>query len=354
MAFVIEERNLLGVAAADSHAVEGAVDEEEGHCKERERQNVCDGCALVAGKSHGQFHCEQSEKRGEFDDRVQGDGGSIFEGIAYSVTDHGGVMQRSSLLLHFDFDDLLGVVPGGAGIGHEDGLVEAEDGDRDQVAHEEEWFDEREGQRAEEDGDEDVQHAFLCVFRADLDYLFAVFDGGFFHAFEFDVGLDELDSAVSAGGDGLRGCAGEPVNHCAAGDQAEEERGVQEREFVHVFGEAGGERHDDGEDHGGGADYGGADEHWLRGGFESVACSIVGFEEVLGALEVHGHVEILFYFGFDVGNLLDQREFVDGWSVVGDRAVGIDGDGDWAHAEDAKGDESEGEYGGGEHGCRGS
>ena len=91
---------------------------------------------------------------------------------------------------------------------------------------------------AEEHGDENIQHPFLRVLGADLDHFLAVGDGGLLHAFELDVGFDELDRAVSAGGHGLRGCAGEPVNHRAAGDQAEEERRVQQRKFVDVFGEA--------------------------------------------------------------------------------------------------------------------
>jgi hypothetical protein len=42
-----------------------------------------------------------------------------------------------ALLAHVDFDDLLGVVPGTAGVGHEDGLEQAEERDADQVADEE-------------------------------------------------------------------------------------------------------------------------------------------------------------------------------------------------------------------------
>ena len=92
-------------------------------------------------------------------------------------------MQWRSFLLKFDFDDLLGIVPGCAGVGHEDGLIEAEDGDGDEIADEEERFDEREGQSAEEDGDEDVQHAFLRVFGADFDYFLTVSDRRFGYAF---------------------------------------------------------------------------------------------------------------------------------------------------------------------------
>ena len=43
------------------------------------------------------------------------------------------------------------------------------------------------------------------------------------------------------------------------------------------------------------------------------------------------------------GNRLDLRELVDRLRVVGDRAVGVDGDRDRAHAEEAEGDQAEGE-----------
>ena len=49
----------------------------------------------------------------------------------------------------------------------------------------------------------------------------------FVDAFELDVRLDELDRAVGAGGHGLHRSAGEPVDHRAAGDQAEQERRVE-------------------------------------------------------------------------------------------------------------------------------
>ena len=56
----------------------------------------------------------------------------------------------------------------------------------------------------------------------------------FVDALELDVRLDELDGAVGAGGHGLHGGAGEPVDHGAAGDQAEQERRVQQRQLVGV------------------------------------------------------------------------------------------------------------------------
>jgi hypothetical protein len=49
--------------------------------------------------------------------------------------------------LELDLDDLLGVVPRAARVGHEDRLVQAEDAMADQVADEEERLDEREGER---------------------------------------------------------------------------------------------------------------------------------------------------------------------------------------------------------------
>ena len=83
-----------------------------------------------------------------------------------------------ALLLQLDLDELLGVVPGAAGVGHEDGLEQAEERDRDQVADEEVRLEAGEGQRGEEDGQEDVEHALLRVLRADLDDLLAVGDRG--------------------------------------------------------------------------------------------------------------------------------------------------------------------------------
>ena len=54
----------------------------------------------------------------------------------------------------------------------------------------------------------------------------------FVDALELDVRLDELDRAVGAGGHRLGRGAGEPVDHRAAGDEAEQERRVQQRELV--------------------------------------------------------------------------------------------------------------------------
>ena len=57
----------------------------------------------------------------------------------------------------------------------------------------------------------------------------------FVGAFQLDVLLDEFHGAVGAGGDGLGAGAGEPVDDRAAGDQAQQERRVHQRELVHVL-----------------------------------------------------------------------------------------------------------------------
>ena len=95
--------------------------------------------------------------------------------------------MRVPFFLSSVFDDLLGVVPGAARVGHEDGLEEAEERDRDQVADEEERLEEGERQSREEDGQEDVEHAFLRVLGADLHHLLAILDGRLRSAFQLDV-----------------------------------------------------------------------------------------------------------------------------------------------------------------------
>src|SRR5437762_775911 len=55
--------------------------------------------------------------------------GRVFERIANGIANDRGSMQWRALLLEIDFDQLLGVVPGTAGIGHVDCLEQPEDGD---------------------------------------------------------------------------------------------------------------------------------------------------------------------------------------------------------------------------------
>src|SRR4029077_15575834 len=270
---------------------------------------------------------------GELNHRIQCDRRSVLEWIAYRVADYRCVVERRAFLFQLDLDDLFCVVPGSAGVSHEDGLIEAEDGDGNQVADEEERLDEAEGQRGKKYRDENIQHALLRIERANLDHFFAVCDGGPVCAFELDIGFDEFAGAIGPGGDGLRGSAGEPINHGAAGDEAEEKRGVQKRKLVHIFGDAMREGHDDGENHGGCADHCRADQNRLSGSLKGVPGAVVGFQQILGATEIHVHVEVFFELLLDVGNLLDQGKFIDGLRVVRHRAVGIDCDCDRAHAQ---------------------
>ena len=86
------------------------------------------------------------------------------------------------------------------------------------VADEKVRLDEGEGERGEEDGDENVEHALLRVLSADFDDLFAVVDAGCGSAVQVDVRFDEFDGTVGAGGYRLRAGASEPVDHRAAGD----------------------------------------------------------------------------------------------------------------------------------------
>src|SRR6202034_3335264 len=114
----------------------------------------------------------------------------------------------------------------------------------------------------------------------------------------------------------VRVCPCEPVNHGAAGDQAQEERSVQQGKFLDIGGEAVGERHDNGENHGRRADDGGADQNRLCGCFKGVSCAVVGFEQVFRALEVDGDIEVFLEFRFDVGNLLNQRQLIHRLRIV--------------------------------------
>src|SRR5258706_8008668 len=154
-------------------------------------------------------------------------------------------MQRSSLLLEIDFNDLLCVVPGAAGISHEDRLVQTKDRNRDQISNEVERLNESEGQSGKKDGEKNVEHAFLRVLGTNLHALLAVSNRCLLHALEPDVRLDELDRTVGSGGQGLCGSASEPVNHRASADQTQHKWRVQKREFVNVLCKPVRQRHDD-------------------------------------------------------------------------------------------------------------
>ena len=295
-----------------------------------------------------ELHGKQAEQGGELDDRVEGHRGGVLERITHGVTNHRGIVQLCSLGVQIHLDDLLGVVPSATGVGHEDRLVQAEDGDRDEVADEEVGIDEGEGQGGEEHRQEDVDHALLGVLGADLHDAGRVLGGGLGgRGIQLHVGLDVLHGPVGAGGDGLHGGPGEPVDDGSTGDETQQERGMGEAELGHLGGvlQAIGEHHDDREDHRRRADDGRPDEHWLGGGLEGVSRPILSLQEVLGHLPPGSEAELGLHLLVDVWQLLDGRQLVDALGVVGDGSVGVDGNRHRAHAEETEGHQPEGEDG---------
>ena len=143
-------------------------------------------------------------------------------------------MQRRALFAQIHFDNFLGVVPRAAGVGHEDGLVQAEDRDRNQIADEEVLVQAGKRERDEEHGQEDIEHAALGVLACKLPTtrLLSSIEALVGAAIELDVRLDEFDGPIGAGHDRLRRSAGEPINHGAAGDQAQQERRMQQRQIT--------------------------------------------------------------------------------------------------------------------------
>src|SRR5260370_3603191 len=335
------------VFAFDAHAVETTVYEDYRYSEEDHGEARRQGRTLLGGEIDGHGNGQQSEQRGELDDRVEGHTAGVLEGIANRVADYAGIMQRSALGPQFGFHDFLRVIPCTAGIGHEDGLVQTEQGDGDEVAYEEEGFEERERKGCEEYHQEDVEHAFLGILGADFDHLLGIFDGSLLFGIELDVLLDEFHRAVGAGGDGLGAGAGEPVDDGAACNEAEQEGRVHQGDVDHVLIlQTVSECHDCGENHGGGADHGGADEHRLGRGLARIGRGSGFFQVFLGLFEVRFETEGLLNVGLDDGHGFEGGKFVDGLGVVGDGAVAIHRDGDRTHAEEPEGDQTEGGDGG--------
>src|SRR5437868_15075895 len=67
------------------------------------------------------------------------------------------------------------------------------------------------------------------------------------------------------------------------------------------------------------------------------------------AREVYVLAEVALDLCFDVGNLLDEREFIDRLRVVCDGAVRVNGNRHRPHAKKTEGDETEGEDRRGDH-----
>ena len=111
---------------------------------------------------------------------------------------------------------------------------------------------------------------------------------------------------------------------------------MQQREFVDVLRYALRESHDNRENHSGGADNCRTNQHRFCRGFKRVSRTVVGFEQILGALKVHVHVVIFFQLLLDVRNGFNLRELVHRLRVVGNWTIRIYGDGDGTHAEETK------------------
>jgi hypothetical protein len=103
----------------------------------------------------------------------------------------------------------------------------SEERDADQVADEEVRIEERQGEREAEHHDEDVPHALLRVLGADAHHFLAVLVRRR-RGVELHVLLDVHHRAIGAGHDRLAGRAGEPVDHRAAHDQAQDDLGLHD------------------------------------------------------------------------------------------------------------------------------
>ena len=122
-------------------------------------------------------------------------------------------MQRRSLLFEIHFNDFFCIVPSATRVSHEDRLVETENRNRDQVPDKVEGFNEREGKSGKENCEKDVEHAFLCILRANLHDLLTVSNRSLCDPFQLYIRLDELDRPICSRGYRLRRCACEPVDH---------------------------------------------------------------------------------------------------------------------------------------------
>src|SRR5687767_17262 len=132
-------------------------------------------------------------------------------------------MQWSALLFQFHFDDLFGIVPCAAGIGHKNSLIQTKYCDGDQVTDEEKRFEKGKSQGRKEDREKDIKHAFLRILCADLHYLLTVFNRSFLNALQANVRLNKLHRTIRTRSYCLDRCAGKPVDNSATGDQAENE-----------------------------------------------------------------------------------------------------------------------------------
>src|ERR1700729_2876080 len=245
-------------------------------------------------------------------------------------------MQRRTFLLHLHFHDFLRVVPGPARIRHKNRLIQSKNCDRNQIPDKKERLDERKRKRPKENRDENVQHAFLRVLCADGHHLLAVFHRRLLHALQLDIRLDEFHRAISSRGNRLRRSPRKPINHCAAGDQHQKKRRMQQRKLIHVLCNSVGQRHNDRKNHCRSADHSCPNQHRLGRSLESISRPIILLEQFLSPLEIHIHIEITLQFLLDVRNRLDQRKLVHRLRVVRHRPIRIHRDRYRPHSQKSK------------------
>src|SRR5258705_4081076 len=209
-------------------------------------------------------------------------------------------------MFQINLNNFLRIITGAADVCNEDCLIQAEDRDRDQVTDEEERFNESKSQSGKEYSQEDIEHSFLRILGADLHHLLTVFHRSLLDALEADIRFDKLDCSIGACSDRLNRCTGKPVDHSAAGNQAQHEWSVKQRKVLRVSRQTVCQRHHDREDHGCRTDNGSTDQHRFCSRLERITCPIVLFEQMFRTTEVHSHIEIALNFGFDVGNALNQ------------------------------------------------
>ena len=300
--------------------------------------------ALLDRELDGQFHRKQAEQRREFDNRIHRNRRGVLEGIADGIANDGRRMQRRAFFLQLDFNDFLSIIPSSAAVCHENRLEQPKQGDRNQVTDKEIGFDEGKGQRREEHGQENIEHAALRIQSANLHHALAVGHRRLLHALELDIGLDEFHRSIRAGRHGLSGGAGKPVDHRPAGDEAEQEGRVQHRKVFEIFGQPRRQHHDDGKNHRRRPDDRRADQHRLGRGFERVAGAVIFLEQVFGRGEIGREPVAVPEFLLHARNVLDERQLEDRLRVVGHRSVRVDGNRHRSHPQKSERDQTERKY----------
>jgi len=82
-------------------------------------------------------------------------------------------------------------------------LIQAEDGDGEKIADEKNGSTKAKARVAKNTAMKIFNMPFCAYLGADFDDFLTVFDAGFYHAVQFDVGFYEFHCTISARGDGL-------------------------------------------------------------------------------------------------------------------------------------------------------